>query len=111
MSEYVAATSQRELGQVNTALILTTSICTGGLFSELLGKSADNYALYILEVVWLLAIFLCVALIGQQCQSIDVTPGNWLLRWPACTRLGATWVKDKWAYSLLLFATATLGRY
>ena len=82
MSEYVAATSQRELGPVNTALILTTSICTGGLFSELLGKSADNYALYILEVVWLIAILLCVALIGREGQSMNViTTGSWLLRW------------------------------
>ena len=112
MTEHVAATSQRELGPVNTALILTTSICTGGLtvISELLGKTVDNYALYILVVVWLLAILLCIALIGRQGESIDVTTtGNWLPRWTACTRLGAKRVKDKWAYSLLLFAMATLG--
>lgn len=111
-SEHVAVTTGRELGPVNTALVLTTSICTGGLtvLSELLGKSADHYALYILAAVWLLAIVLCVALIGRDGQSTDVkTPSNWVLRWTACARLGVSRVKDKWAYGLLLFAMAALG--
>lgn len=113
-NEHVAATSARELAPVNTALILTTSICTGGLtvLSELLGKSADRYAFYILGAVWLLAILLCVALIGREDKNknLETRPaGNWLARWTACTVLGAKRVTEKWAYSLLLLAMATLG--
>jgi hypothetical protein len=112
MSDHVAATSQKELAPVNTALVLTTSLCTGGLtvLSELLGKSIDRYALYILVAVWLLAILICIALIGRVA---DKSPGgteiNWLSRWSACTQRGLTRVTTSWAYSLLLLAMATLG--
>ena len=112
MSDHVAETSQKELGPVNTTLILTTTICTGGLtaLSELFGNSVDHYALYILIVIWLLAILLCVALIGRVDEEKDtVTTRNWVSRWTLCIQRGAERVKDKWAYSLLLFAMATLG--
>ena len=112
MPDHVSATTQRELGPVNATLILTTTICTGGLtvLSELLGKSVDHYALYILIVFWLLAIVLCVALIGRVGEEKDTaTGGNWVSRWTSCTRLGAKRVRDKWAYNLLVLAMATLG--
>lgn len=112
MADHVAATSQKELAPVNTALVLTTSLCTGGLtvLSESLGKSIDRYALYILIAVWLLAILICIALIGRVADNL---PGgkeiNWLSRWTACTQRGLTRVTRSWAYSLLLLSMATLA--
>ena len=118
-SDHVAGKSLKELAPVNTALILVTSLCTGGLtvISEFLGKSMEHFAPYILVAVWLLAILLCVALIGRD-EAVDkndeaatrnLTNGSWLKRWTLCTKRGASLVKRKWAYSLLLLVMATLG--
>ena len=106
---HLAPLAQKELGPVNAAILLTTSLCTGVLTiaSEFLGSGLQGLGPYLFAAVWMLAILVIFALIGREHGNTGSARG--LARWTRCLRQGASVSIRHWQYSLLLLAVAALA--
>lgn len=102
--------AQKELGPVNAAILLTTSLCTGVLTvaSEFLGAGLRGLGPYLFLAIWVIAILIIFALIGREHGSKDTNVSG-LTRWTRCLSHGASVSFKHWQYSLLLLAVIALA--